>query len=105
LRIAGRRISSFIAAAVAAAVLAGGVSEVPRAQAAYYRPCGTFTYKGKHNLFRHRLSCSTAEDKARYVLKHKSAPRHWNCSLDNLSDGFGACTKGQRAFQFVPVPA
>jgi hypothetical protein len=69
---------------------------------AYYKPCGTFDYKGTHKLFKHAYSCDKAKKKAKYVIKRKRAPRGWTCSLDELPNGFAACQQGRKAFSFVP---
>jgi len=70
---------------------------------AYYTRCPNIKYKGRHKLFRHALSCEIAKRKARYVLKNRKHPPRWRCSLDNLSDGYGACTHGRSAFEFLPL--
>ena len=72
-------------------------------QSGYYQPCGTFSLKGSHKLFRHALSCTKATRKAKYVLKHRSAPAGWKCSLNELGHGFAACQRGQKAWEFVPA--
>lgn len=86
--------------------LASGVSiySVPTdAHAGFnYKRCGTFRFKGKHALFTHRYPCRKAKRKATYVLKHGHSPRHWSCSLSELSSGFAACQKGKRAWEFTP---
>lgn len=68
----------------------------------YYVPCPDFRFEGTHKLFRHRVTCSLAKRKALYVLRHRSHPPGWRCSLDNLGDGYGACVQGRRAFEFLP---
>jgi hypothetical protein len=70
---------------------------------AYYTRCPNIRYMGRHKLFRHALSCKIAKRKARYVLKNDTNPPGWRCSLDNLSDGYGACTRGRSAFEFLPL--
>lgn len=67
-----------------------------------YRKCGTFEYRGKHLLLTHRFPCAKAERKARYVLRHHRRPPHWRCSLAELPNGFAACHRGKRAWEFVP---
>lgn len=86
-------------------VLEFGQSRRPSPQAEarpYYTRCPNLHYKGGHKLFRHALSCSVARRKARYVLKNRTNPVGWRCSLDNLADGYGACTRGKHAFEFLP---
>lgn|GEM_PF-5652225 len=89
----------------AAAVGERGSQSTDRAvsASAYYAPCPSFRYRGRHKLFRHALSCATAKRKARYVLKHRTHPRGWRCSLANLADGYGACTRRGHAFEFLPL--
>jgi hypothetical protein len=70
---------------------------------AYYTRCPNLAYKGRHKLFRHSLACSVAKRKARYVLKNRTNPPGWRCSLDNLSDGYAACARGKHAFEFLPL--
>ncbi len=82
------------------AVAAAGEAVPSRA---YYQRCPNLRYRGKHKLFRHALTCRVAKREARYVLKHSTHPPGWRCSLDNLSDGYGACTRGKRAFEFLPL--
>lgn len=67
-----------------------------------YRKCGAFRYKGKHLLFTHRYPCRKAKRKAKYVLRHRHRPPGWSCSLAELSNGFAACHRGRRAWEFVP---
>lgn len=69
----------------------------------YYARCANLHYRGTHKLFRHALACAVAERQARYVLKHRTHPSGWHCSLDNLGDGYGACAKGRHAFEFLPL--
>jgi hypothetical protein len=69
----------------------------------YYQRCPNLRYRGKHKLFRHALACRVAKREARYVLKHRAHPPGWHCSLDNLADGYGACARGRRAFEFLPL--
>jgi hypothetical protein len=69
---------------------------------AYYTRCPDFHYQGRHKLFRHALSCAAAKRKARYVLEHRAHPPGWRCSLDDLPQGYGACARGKRAFEFLP---
>lgn len=69
----------------------------------YYQRCPNLRYRGKHKLFRHALACRVAKREARYVLKNRRQPPGWRCSLDNLADGYGACARGKRAFEFLPL--
>jgi hypothetical protein len=69
----------------------------------YYQRCPNLRYRGKHKLFRHALPCRVAKRESRYVLKHRTDPPGWRCSLDNLGDGYGACARGKRAFEFLPL--
>jgi hypothetical protein len=86
-------------------VLGQGSPSTHRATSAraYYTRCPNLRYKGRHKLFRHALACSAAKGKAIYVLKHRNNPPGWRCSLSNLSDGYGACARGKRAFEFLPL--
>jgi hypothetical protein len=70
---------------------------------AYYQRCPNLQYRGKHKLFRHALACRVARREARYVLKNRTHPPGWRCSLDNLAEGYGACARGKRAFEFLPL--
>jgi len=69
----------------------------------YYKSCGTFKYKGKHKLFKHKYECHKAKRKAKYVLKHHHAPPHWRCSLDEMNNGYAACQKHKHGWEFVPA--
>jgi hypothetical protein len=82
---------------------------------AYFKPCGTFRFKGHYELFRHSVSCAKAKHKSKYVLRHRRAPRGWHCYLRKLRGGSrlapkkkrkrvvsATCTRGGRAFSFVP---
>ncbi len=68
----------------------------------YFKPCGTFRFKGGHKLFRHSLRCGKAKRKSKYVLRHRGAPRGWRCDLRKLRGGSATCKRGGRAFSFVP---
>jgi len=68
-----------------------------------YKKCGVFRFKGKHALFAHRYPCLKAKRKAKYVLRHRHRPPHWKCSLAQLRNGFAACHRGERAWEFVPA--
>lgn len=87
----------------AAIAQASPLAEAPSAERAYYTRCANLKYKGRHKLFRHALPCSVAKRKARYVLLNRANPPGWRCSLANLNEGYGACTRGRRAFEFVPL--
>jgi hypothetical protein len=82
---------------------------------AYFKPCGAFRFKGRHDLFRHSFRCAKAKRKSRFVLKHRRAPRGWHCYLRKRRSGSrlgrkrkrkrvvaATCTRGGRAFSFVP---
>lgn len=100
-----RRLRTFLASAVIAAVCvsAVGAGAAPEVASAYtYKPCGSFRFKGRHDLFTHRFPCAKAKRKAKYVLRHRRNPPHWKCSLAELSSGFAACHRGRRAWEFVP---
>lgn len=114
------RISRTIPIAIALLVAAGLAAEgtlpsLPTAGAAraagqpsararsYYVRCPNLRYRGRHRLFRHAMRCSVAAGKARYVLRNHRHPPGWRCSLSNLSDGYGACARGGRAFEFLPL--
>lgn len=100
-----RRLQAFLIAAVvlALAATAVAVGTTGEAKADFtYKKCGTFRYKGKHLLFTHRYPCDKAKRKAKYVLRHRHRPPHWTCSLSELSNGFAACHRGHRAWEFVP---
>lgn len=93
-------ISALVLALGATAV---GLSTLGAAEADFnYKKCGTFRYKGKHLLFTHRYPCRKAKSKAKYVLRNRHRPPHWTCSLSELPNGFAACHRGRRAWEFVP---
>jgi hypothetical protein len=69
----------------------------------YYKKCGVMKFKGRHVLFTHRYPCRKAKRTAKYVLRHRHRPPHWNCSLAELSSGFAACKRGKRAWEFTPA--
>jgi MoaA/NifB/PqqE/SkfB family radical SAM enzyme len=81
----------------------------------YFKPCGTFRFRGRHELFRHSLGCAKAKHKSKYVLRQRRAPRGWRCYLRKRRGGSrlarkkkrkrvvaATCTRGGRAFSFVP---
>lgn len=70
---------------------------------AYFKPCGTFKFKGGHKVFRHSLSCAKAKHKSKYVLKRRKAPRGWRCYLRKLRKGSATCRRGGKAFSFRAV--
>jgi hypothetical protein len=73
------------------------------AERTYYSRCPNFHFHGTHKLFRHALSCPLAKGKSIYVLRYRKHPPGWRCSLGSLQAGYGACARGARAFEFLPV--
>ena len=94
--------ASLVALVLLLATLLSARAGVARANG-YYDPCGTLNFKGSHKLFHHVVSCGTATRKAQHVLKSHAAPRGWKCSLSNLSNGYAACARGQKAFALFPL--
>ncbi len=102
IRVSGLALVTLLsAAAMPAAAPAGSGGDHPQARA-YYKPCGSFRYRGKHDLFKHAYGCAKAKKKSRYVLRNRKAPRGWSCSLERLRKGRAICTSGGKAFLFVP---
>ena len=69
----------------------------------YYKPCGSFRYKGKHDLFKHAYGCANAKRRSRYVLRKRKAPRGWKCSLGSRRKGATICASGAKAFLLKPA--
>jgi hypothetical protein len=101
-RIRARAAGSLLALALLAA--ASAAASAPAAGAgSYYEPCGTLEFKGSHKLVHHVVGCGKASRKAKYVLKNHKPPHGWKCSLNNLSSGYAACGRGQKAFALFPT--
>jgi hypothetical protein len=100
----GLRTAAALAIAVVAIAVVAIAGGAPGADArSYYRKCGVVKFKGRHALFTHRYPCRKAKRKARYVLKHRRRPPHWKCTLAELPNGFAACHRKKRAWEFVPA--
>jgi hypothetical protein len=100
-----RNLRVVLVAVIVAVLCAGaaGLATTPRVEADYaYEKCGTLRFKGKHLLFAHRFPCGKAKRQAKFVLLHRHGPPHWKCSLAELRNGFAACHRGRRAWEFVP---
>jgi hypothetical protein len=99
-RIAG---SLLALALLVPATLPTGAQGARASASPYYEPCGRLDFKGTHKLMHHVVGCAKASRKAKYVLKNHRAPKGWKCSLDNLSSGYAACGRGQKAFALFPA--
>ena len=84
-----------LGAALLLPTLAPATDGPSAAAAGYYKPCPSFTYKGEHKLFKHKVGCRKAKRKSKYVLRTHRAPRGWKCSLSELPNGYAACRRGR----------